>query len=106
MKMEKPLLTIYEKAAQEAMRRAGRETLARARDRSPTLTGASDKTGFVAVDDLTVQVGFTSIVSRLNHENLDKVFPSGGEPKFLEKAADEVDMEQIASEELRKELGS
>ncbi|WP_454112830.1 hypothetical protein [Microbacterium maritypicum] len=106
MKMEKPLLSIYEKAVQTAMRRAARQVLASAKERSPTLTGESDDSGFVATDDLTVQVGFTSLVSRLNHENLDYKHPQGGEPKFLETASDEVDMEAIAAEELRKGLGS
>jgi hypothetical protein len=105
MKMEKPLLSIYEKAAQTAMRRAGRQVLAAAKERSPTLTGESDDSGFVATDDLTVQVGFTSLVSRLQHEDLDNNHPQGGEPKFLETASDEVDMEAIAAEELRKGLG-
>lgn len=106
MKMEKPLLSIYEKAAQTAMRRAGKEVLADAKDRSPTLTGESDDSGFVAIDDLTVQIGFTSLVSRLNHEDLETAFPSGGEAKFLETASDAVDMQQIAAEELRKGLGA
>lgn len=102
--MEKPILSIIEKAAQDAMRKAGRETLKRARELSPTDSGESDKSGFVAVDDLTVQVGFTSLVSRLNHENLDWQHPGGGQPKFLETASDEVNIEAIAAAAVREAL--
>ena len=106
MKINLPLLTTVEKAAQDGLREGGRALLKRARELSPTLTGESDKSGFVRVDDLTLQVGFTSLVSLLNHENLDSKHPQGGEPKFLETASDEVDMQAIAAEELRKGLGS
>lgn len=105
MKMEMPIASLIEQAAKDAMRTAGRETLKRARELSPTDTGASDKTGFVVIDDLTVQVGFTSLVSRLNHENLDRVFPSGGQAKFLETAADEINIEKIAGDAVREKLG-
>lgn len=103
--MEQPLLSIYEKVAQDAMREAGRQTLKLAREKSPTLSGDSDKTGFVAVDDLTVQVGFKSLVSRLQHEDLDNQHPNGGEPKFLENASLEVDIEAIAAAKLRGATG-
>ena len=66
MKMQ-PILTVVEKAVQEGLRDVGRETLRIARELSPTETGQSDKSGFVAVDDLTVQVGFQSLVSMLQH---------------------------------------
>lgn len=97
MKMEKPILSLVEKAAQDAMRKAGREVLKRARELSPSDTGESDKSGFVAIDDLTVQVGFTSFVSLLQHENLDFQHPQGGQAKFLEAAADEIDIGAIAA---------
>lgn len=105
MKMEIPIASLIEQAAKDAMRQAGRDTLKRARELSPTDTGKSDRSGFVVIDDLTVQVGFTSLVSRLNHENLDRVFPSGGQAKFLETAADEIPMEKIAADAVRKALG-
>ena len=104
MKMEKPILSLVEKAAQDAMRKAGRDVLKRARELSPTVTGDSDKSGFVAIDDLTVQIGFRSLVSRLQHENLDWKHPDGGQPKFLEAAADEIDIAAIAAEAIRREL--
>ncbi len=92
MKINLPLLTTVEKAAQDGLREGGRALLKRARELSPTLTGESDKSGFVRVDDLTLQVGFTSLVSLLNHENLDWQHPDGGQAKFLEAALQEVDV--------------
>lgn len=105
MKILKPILTTVEKAAQDAIRDGGREVLRIAREKSPTLTGESDASGFISVDDMTVQIGFTSLVSRLNHEDLETQFPSGGEAKFLEKAVDEVDIEALAARKLREAFG-
>ena len=104
MKMHLPILSTVEQAAQQGMRAAGREVLQRARELSPTLTGDSDKSGFVATDDLTVQVGFTSLVSKLQHENLDWEHPQGGQPKFLEAAVDEVDIGAVTAAHVRKAL--
>lgn len=104
MKMHLPILSTVEKAAQDGMRAAGRDVLKRARDLSPTDTGASDKSGFVRVDDLTVQVGFTSLVSKLQHENLDWKHPDGGQPKFLEAAVDEIDIGSVIADHVRKAL--
>jgi len=103
--MHAPILTLVEKAAQDGLKEAGKQTLKRARDLSPTLTGESDKSGFVAVDDLTVQVGFTSLVSRIQHENLDYEHPNGEQPKFLEAAAQQVDVEAIVAAAARQVLG-
>jgi hypothetical protein len=94
--MHTPILTLIEQAAQEGIREAAKATLKRARELSPTDTGASDKTGFVVVDDLTAQVGFTSPISRIQHEDLDNEHPAGGQAKFLEAAAAEVTAQTIA----------
>ena len=104
MKMHMPIMSTVEKAAQEGLRKGMKELLKVAREKSPTLSGDSDKSGFVRVDDLTGQVGFTSLVSLLQHENLDYQHPSGGEAKFLERAADEVDVEQFVFEAIRAAL--
>lgn len=104
MKIHNPILSTVEKAAQDGLRAAGREVLQRARELSPTLTGESDKSGFVAIDDLTVQVGFKSKVSRLQHENLDYQHPQGGQAKFLETAVDEIDIGATIAAHVRKAL--
>lgn len=104
VKIHTPILSAVEKAAQEGLRAVARQTLKLAREKSPTDSGDSDKSGFVVVDDLTAQVGFTSLVSKLNHENLDWRHEDGGEPKFLENAALEVDVAGIMAAEARKRL--
>lgn len=105
MKIHTPILSTVEKAAQEGMREAGKAVLKRARELSPTDSGDSDKSGFVRIDDLTVQVGFTSFVSMLQHENLDWQHADGGTAKFLERAADEVDIGSVVAAKVRGQLG-
>ena len=105
MQMNVPILSIIEKAAQDGLREAGRAVLKRARKLSPTDSGQSDKSGFVRVDDLTVQVGFTSFISRLQHENLDWQHENGETAKFLEIAADEIDIGRVVAEKVRASLG-
>lgn len=105
MRMLIPVLSTLEKAAQDGLREGGKAVLARARALSPTLTGESDASGFVAIDDLTAQVGFKDLVSRLNHENLDWSFPSGGQAKFLETAYDEVAIEEFVARRVRAAFG-
>jgi|GEM_PF-2248341 len=106
MKMLKPILTTTEKGAQEGLRKWTRATVKRARELSPTDTGASDKSGFTRIDDLTAQVGFTSLVSRLQHENLEYEHADGGQPKFLETAAAENDAAEFVANAIRDEFGS
>ena len=105
MQMNVPILSTLEKAAQVGLRAAGRAVLKRARKLSPTDSGESDKSGFVRVDDLTVQVGFTSFISRLQHENLDWQHENGETAKFLEIAADEIDIGRVVAEKVRASLG-
>ncbi|NLP82590.1 hypothetical protein HF576_01890 [Microbacterium sp. CFH 90308] len=105
MRMHLPILTTTEKATQEGIRDWNKATLKRARELSPTDTGDSDKSGFSVVDDLTGQVGFTSLVSKLQHENLDYVHAGGGQAKFLETAVDETDPEPFIAARIRKAFG-
>lgn len=100
-----PILSLVEQAAMEGMKEAGKQVLKRSRELSPTITGASDKSGFVATDDLTVQVGFSSLVSLLQHEHIEWQHPGGGQAKFLEAAADEVDVEQVIAKAVKGALG-
>lgn len=102
MKINKPLLTTTERAAQIGLRTGMRALLVRARELSPTDSGASDKSGFVSIDDLTGQVGFTSLVSKLQHENLDWEHADGGQAKFLEQAAEDVDVVDYVYTEIVK----
>ena len=104
MKIYTPVLSTVELAARAGLRAVTREVLRVARDKSPTDTGDSDRSGFTATDDLTAQVGFTSLVSKLNHENLEWRHEDGGEAKFLENAVFETDVEGIMAAEARKAL--
>lgn len=104
MKIYTPILSTVEKAAQDGLRDAGKAILKRARELSPTDTGQSDKSGFTRVDDLTLQVGFTSLVSRLQHENLDWQH-TNGQAKFLEAAGDEIPAERFILDHVRNALG-
>ncbi len=107
MKMLKPILSLVEQAAQDGLREVAKLTLERSNEMSPTLTGESDESGFIDVDDLSVQVGYTSFVSLRQHEVLDYDHPRGGEPKFLEKAAAEMEpqVEQVMAAKVRAVLG-
>lgn len=100
MKDFKPIATMAEKAAQAGLRKGGRAVLRRARELSPTDTGQSDKSGFTRIDDLTLQVGFTSHISRLQHEELDWQHKPGEQAKFLEQAEIDVDVMQYVADEL------
>ena len=101
----KPILTDMEKDAQQAARDVGKKQLARARELSPTKSGDSDKSGFVAVDDRTTQVGFRSVISRIQHERTDFNHPNGGQAKFLETAVDEIDAIDYIVNRLRSKYG-
>lgn len=99
-----PIRTQLEVSIGKGLRKAGRATLRRMKELSPTETGGSDDSGFVAVDDLTLQVGFTSHISRIQNEDLDYQH-TNGQAKFAEAAVDEVDIGPILAEQNRADLG-
>jgi hypothetical protein len=101
MKMHTPVASVLEQAAQKGLKKAGRQVLKRARELSPTDEGGSDKSGFSLVDDLTLQVGFRSPISRLQHENLDYQHKDGEQAKFLEATAEQIDIGAIIATEVR-----
>jgi hypothetical protein len=105
MRMHVPIGSALEKAAQEGLKVAGKSILKRARELSPSDAGDSDKSGFSLVDDLTLQVGFKSYVSRIQHEDLDYQHKPGEQAKFLEAAADEIDIGAIMAEKVRETFG-
>jgi hypothetical protein len=102
VKIHVPITSVVEKAAQDGLRKGGRQILKRARELSPTDEGGSDKSGFVRVDDLTLQVGFTSHISRMQHENLDYQHENGEQAKFLEAAVEQIDLGPIIAASIRK----
>jgi hypothetical protein len=105
VKIHSPVVSLLEGATQAGLKKAGREVLKVARKKSPTDEGGSDKSGFSLVDDLTLQVGFRSPISRMQHENLDFQHKDGEQAKFLEAAVDEVDIGAILAAEVRATFG-
>lgn len=105
MRMLTPILTTIEKAAQDGLREAGRAVLKRSNEMAPKDDLDLVKSGRVTVDDLTVQVSYTAVHARFQHENLDYEHADGGQAKFLERAADEVDVGRIVAEKVRAALG-
>lgn len=99
-----PIKTQLEASIQKGLRKGGAAVMKRMKELSPTDTGESDKSGFVTVDDLTVQVGFKSPISRLQNENLDYQH-TNGQPKFAEAAVDQVDIGPIIAAQNRADLG-
>ena len=105
MKVFIPIGSAVEEAAREGLKDSGRAILKRGRELSPTLSGESDKSGFSNVDDLTLQVGFKSYISRIQHEDLDYQHKPGEQAKFLEAAAEEIDTGAIIATEVRGTFG-
>lgn len=105
MKMHLPIASALEKAAREGMREAGREVLRRSNALAPKDDGDLVKSGRVTVDDLTVQVSYTAVHAVWQHEHLDWQHPDGGQAKFLEAAADEIDIGAVVAAKVRASLG-
>ena len=105
MQMHVSAASEVEKAVQAGLKEAGKAILKRARELSPTDEGGSDKSGFSLVDDLTLQVGFKSHISRMQHETLAYQHKPGEQAKFLEAALDEVDTGAILAKHVRAALG-
>lgn len=101
----KPILSIVEKAAQDAMRATGRKILKRSNELAPRDDGDLIKSGRVIVDDLSVEVRYTAPHSALQHEHLDWAHTDGGGAKFLERASDEIDIADAVAEAVGEALG-
>ncbi|WP_102193208.1 HK97 gp10 family phage protein [Microbacterium aurantiacum] len=101
----KPILTIVEKAAQDAMRKTGRELLKRSNELAPVDDRDLIKSGKVVVDDLSVTVRYTAPHAVFQHEHLDWEHDDGGSAKFLERASDEIDIGAAVAEAVREALG-
>ncbi|TDL43835.1 hypothetical protein [Microbacterium oleivorans] len=102
VKINTPILSTAEKAAVEGAKNAGRAILKRSNELAPRDDGDLIKSGGVRVDDLTVQIGYSAFHARFQHENLDYQHADGGQAKFLEAAADQVDVERFIADSVRK----
>ena len=90
MKINNPILSTVDRAAQAGVRAGVQRIRKRSDELMPKLTGETRQTGFTRVDDLTGQVGYSGLVAMLQHERLDYRHEHGGQAKFLETAADEM----------------
>ena len=101
----KPILSLVEKAAQDAMKKTGRELLKRSNELAPADDGDLRKSGKVVVDDLTVTVRYTAPHAVLQHEHLDWSHEDGGGAKFLERASGEIDIAAAVAKAVGQALG-
>jgi len=104
VKMLKPILTTVEQGVQDGFKAGGKAMLNRSRELSPEDAGELKREGFVVVDDMTLQVGYDSFVARIQHENLDYEHDDG-QAKFLEAAADQIDIETYIADGIRARFG-
>lgn len=100
----KPILSTVEKAAQDAMRKAGRELLKRSNELAPRDDGDLIRSGRVVIDDMSMSVRYTAPHAVFQHERLDWEHGRGG-AKFLEVASDEVDIGAIVAAAVEEALG-
>ena len=107
MKINNPILSTVDKAAQAGIRAGVQRIRKRSDELFPKLTGEMVKSGFTRVDDLTGQVGYSDWLATLQHENLDYTHEHGGQAKFLEAAADELMPGVVSdvSDRIRKAFG-
>ncbi|HWU30196.1 MAG TPA: HK97 gp10 family phage protein [Microbacterium sp.] len=99
----KPVLSMVEKAAQDAMRKGGRTLLKRSNELAPRDDGDLITSGKVVVDDLSVTVRYTAPHAVFQHEHLDWQHDDGG-AKFLERASDDVDLASIVADAVKAAL--
>ena len=101
----KPILSIVEKAAQDAMKDTGRKLLKRSNELAPRDDGDLIRSGKVVVDDLSISVRYTAPHAVFQHEHLDWAHEDGGGAKFLETASDEIDIGAEVARAVREALG-
>jgi len=100
----KPILSLVEKAAQDAMKKTARDLLKRSNQLAPVDDRDLIKSGKVIVDDLSVTVRYTAPHAVLQHEHLDWNHADGGGAKFLERAAGEIDIADSVADAVRQAL--
>lgn len=105
MKFYTPVLSTLEQAAQDGLRDGMKAMLERSNELAPKDDLDLVKSGAVRVDDLTGQVSYSAFHAPFQHEDLEFVHPNGGQAKFLEQAADEVDVASYIAARTREDLG-
>ena len=99
-----PIASLYDKAIQAGLSEGMDAILERSNELAPEFEGELINSGETRVDDLTGQVSYKSIGYPYvvdQHENLELKHPRGGQAKFLETAAHEVDVQSILLKHVR-----
>lgn len=92
MKFYTPVLSTLEQSTQDGIRDGMSAMLERSNELAPKDDLDLVKSGAVRVDDLTGQVSYSAVHAPWQHENLDFVHEGGGQAKFLEQAAAEINV--------------
>lgn len=82
---------LYEQAIKDGLKEWAQTVEERSNGYAPKDTEELVDSSGTAFDDLTAQVFYTADHARIVHEDLDAEHPRGGDAKYLERAADEVD---------------
>ncbi|MGD9607400.1 MAG: hypothetical protein AB7V10_07960 [Leucobacter sp.] len=109
MKMYVPILSALEQSIQTGMREGLEAVLEYSNELAPEDEGGIVEGGEVRVDDLTGQVSYKTKkgfpYEVLQHENLELQHPDGGQAKFLETAAAEIDVSEFIANQVRADFG-
>lgn len=105
MKIFTPVLSVLEQAAQDGLRDGMGAMLDRSNELAPKDDLDLVDSGRVTIDDLTGQVSYTALHALWQHEDLDFVHEDGGQAKFLEQAAAEVDVAAYIAARTRGAFG-
>lgn len=104
VKQNNAKLTEIEKAAREALRETAQQVLKVAKANVPVDDGTLRRSGTTGVDDVNVYIRFRAPHAWLQHERLDYQHEGGGGAKYLERAIDEVGIEEAVIDGVRARL--
>ncbi|UOQ58557.1 hypothetical protein MUN78_06965 [Leucobacter allii] len=105
MKFYTPVLNEVEAAARDGLREGLGAMLERSNELAPKDDLDLVKSGAVRIDDLTGQVSYSALHAAWQHENLEWEHEDGGQAKFLEAAAEQVDVAAFVAARTRERLG-
>ncbi len=98
-------VALYEPAIKAGLKEWAETVEENSNARAPRDDGDLVASSGTHVDDLTGQVYYTAEYAHYQHEDLDLDHPNGGEAKFLERAADEVDGTEILAKHIGRLSG-
>ncbi|MFS0715209.1 hypothetical protein ABC195_15140 [Microbacterium sp. 2P01SA-2] len=105
MKIHVPLLSAAEQGAQAGLRAGMKQMLEVSNGLAPKDDEDLVDSGVVRVDDLTGQVSYDAVHALWQHERLDFIHADGGRAKYLETAAEMVDVDEFIARGIGEALG-